>query len=362
MWGKLRWARLRYRVPMIQVEFLFADIEWLERQRFTHPHPWVQRKLEALYLKSQDLPHRTICQLCRICGNTLRSYLRDYQAGGRAQLVQVPFHRPLSALTLHQGELFDELTRRPAASVKEAAARIAQRTGLRRGLTQVRRFLHRLGLKYRKVAAIPAKADPAAQAAFKAQQLEPALTEARAGQRAVFFVDAAHFVLGPFLGWLWSLSRVFVRAPAGRQRFNVLGALNALTHELVTVTNETYITAQSVCELLGQLAQRAGRLPVTLVLDNARYQRCALVQQRAQALGIQLLYLPAYSPNLNLIERLWKFVKKRCLNSQYYANFESFKAGIVQCLSQVPLGYQEELDSLLTLQFQTFANAQPMAA
>jgi len=173
----------------------------------------------------------------------------------------------------------------------------------------------------------------------------------------VFFVDAAHFVLAPFLGMLWCFTRVFIRAPAGRQRFNVLGALNALTHELITVTNDTYITAESVCELLMALARLNLTVPITLVLDNARYQKCTLVQTLARALNIELLYLPAYSPNLNLIERLWKFVKKQCLYSTYYATFSDFKQAISDCLAQTHTTHQQELDSLLTLRFQTFDKA-----
>jgi hypothetical protein len=75
------------------------------------------------------------------------------------------------------------------------------------------------------------------------------LEEAKSGKRAVFFVDAAYFVLGAYLGFLWCFERLFVKSGSGRQRFNVLGALNAVTHELITVTNDTYINAQSVCEL-----------------------------------------------------------------------------------------------------------------
>ena len=64
-------------------------------------------------------------------------------------------------------------------------------------------------------------------------------------------------------------------------------------------------------------------LPITLVLDNARYQKCAVVQALAASLGIELLYLPSYSPNLNLIERLWRFVRKQSLDSTYYEEFEA---------------------------------------
>jgi hypothetical protein len=81
-----------------------------------------------------------------------------------------------------------------------------------------------------------------------------------------------------FLGWVWCFVRLYVRAASGRQRYNVLGALNAVTHELVTEINTTYITATSVCALLRTIASRGVSVPVTLVLDNARYQRCALVK------------------------------------------------------------------------------------
>jgi transposase len=188
--------------------------------------------------------------------------------------------------------------------------------------------------------------------------LEPRLAEAQAGKRAVFFVDAAHFVFGAFLGYLWCFARCWIKAPSGRQRFNVLGALNAITYEVITVTNLTYINSESVCQLLGKL--RALQGPITLVLDNARYQRCALVQSAADTLGIELLYLPAYSPNLNLIERLWKFVKKQCLYSKYYTDFSAFTSAIEDCLAHSHTTHKQTLSSLLTLNFQSFKKAQSL--
>lgn len=205
---------------------------------------------------------------------------------------------------------------------------------------------------------IPAKADPAVQAAYLDTELEPRLAEAQAGQRAVFFVDAAHFVLAPFLGFLWSVARLFIQAPCGRQRFNVLAALNAVTHELVTLTNDSYSTSLQVCELLNKLADLPLKVPITLFLDNAAYQRCALGRETAARLHIELGFLPAYSPHLNLIERLWKFVRKQCLYSHYYADFPSFKTAIAPCLAQTHTTHQAALDSLLTRRFQRFKNAQ----
>ena len=184
--------------------------------------------------------------------------------------------------------------------------------------------------------------------------LEPLLKEAEEGKRAVFFIDAAHFVLSPFLGYLWCFTRLFIKAPSGRQRFNVLGALNAITHELITITNETYINAQSVCDLLWKITHLNLATPITFILDNARYQRCTIVKTLAAQLQIELIFLPPYSPNLNLIERLWKFVKKQCLYSKYYSEFTKFKNAIMDCLLKTHSQHKQELASLLTPNFQTF--------
>ena len=169
-------------------------------------------------------------------------------------------------------------------------------------------------------------------------------------------------MLGSFLGWLWCATRLFVKAASGRQRYNVLGALNAVTHQLVRVTNDTYITAATVCELLHKLAALGLGTPITLILDNARYQRCQLVQSLAQTLKIELLFLPSYSPNLNLIERLWKFVKKTVLNSRHHASFAEFHSKIDQCLDHLTTTHQQAMATLMTPEFQSFENVSMMAA
>ena len=166
-----------------------------------------------------------------------------------------------------------------------------------------------------------------------------------------FFVDAAHFVMQPFLGFLWCFVRQFIRSPSGRKRFNVLGALHATSQQIVTVTNDTYINAYSVAKLLCKLAVDFRDLPITLVMDNARYQRCYFIMDLATALGIELLFLPPYSPNLNLIERFWKYVKKQCLYSEYYETFPDFKQAILDTITHP---CEQTLSSLLSLNFQTF--------
>lgn len=200
------------------------------------------------------------------------------------------------------------------------------------------------------------------QAAFLTEKLEPRLEEAKAGKRQVFFVDAAHCVFGTFLCCLWSFARLFVRAASGRQRFNVLGAIHAVTRELIAVTNTTVVNTETLCELLRQIAGRGLTGPVTLVLDNARYQRNKVVQALADALAIELLFLPGYSPNLNLIERLWRFIKREALYGRYHPTFAEFRAAIEETISELGGKHKDKVASLLTLNFQVFDDVSLLAA
>ena len=178
----------------------------------------------------------------------------------------------------------------------------------------------------------------------------------------MFFVDAAHMVYGTFLCCLWSFVRLYVRAASGRQRFNVLGALNAVTKELIAVSNTTVVNTETMCELLRKIAGAGLAAPVTLVLDNARYQHNQTVKDLALSLGIELLFLPGYSPNLNLIERLWRFIKREALYGRYHACFADFKAAIEEVIVQMPTKHNRRLASLLTLNFQVFDNVSLLAA
>ena len=202
----------------------------------------------------------------------------------------------------------------------------------------------------------------ATQAEFLETKLEPLLDAARAGQGQVFFVDAAPFVMGAFLCCVWCWVRLLIRGASGRQRYSVLGAWNAVTHELVSITTDATVSAETMCALLRKIAALGLQGPITLVLDNARYQHCALVMNLAARLNVHLEFLPSYSPNLNLIERLWKFIKKQVLYGRHYATFLDFRAAIDGCLAKIPTEHREKLQSLMTHNFQTFNPASFLAA
>jgi transposase len=171
-------------------------------------------------------------------------------------------------------------------------------------------------------------------------------------------VDAAHFVHGTYLCCLGSI----VRAASGRQRFNVLGASDAVARTLVTATNTTVVNTDTMCELLRAVAARNLRGPVTLVLDDARYQRNDAAKGRAKESGIELLFLPSYSPNLNMIERLWRFTKRTAICGKYHPTFADLRAAVQNVLDGVSTTHADSLTSLMTLNFQEFENVSLLAA
>lgn len=159
---------------------------------------------------------------------------------------------------------------------------------------------------------------------------------------------------GGFAGQLWTKVRYFVKTASGRSRYNVLGALNFATKKLVTITNETYITSEQVIMLIDKLLVDYANQPIKLVMDNAKYQRCKKVMEYALEHGVELIFLPTYSPNLNLIERLWKFVKSEVLNAAYLGSFNDFKNTIDDCLENLDKKHSKKMHSLLTPNFQLF--------
>lgn len=342
---------------MLKLEISITDHHTLITLHQNHIHNVIRQRAHVILLRAEGLSNQKISNLTGLAECTVIDYVHHYLLDGLAWVTTLNFRKPVSQLKPFDDQIKEYFATHAISTIAQACKEIKDLTGVALKETQMRAYLKTLDIQWRKVGSIPAKVDIEAQQKFHDEQLQPRLEEAKAGKRTVYFVDSAHFVMGAFLGFLWCVARVFVRTPSGRQRFNVLGALNAITKELEMVTNDAYITSIQVCELLRKLAAKASP-PITLVLDNARYQRCNLVIDLALELGIELLFLPPYSPNLNLIERLWKLTKKECLNSKYYNNFALFSGAILTFLTTMHSTHKSQLDSLLTLKFQLFTEEQ----
>jgi transposase len=152
---------------VIRLSFSEEDIKELDWQRYHHPHPRVQKKMEVLLLRARGLPTEDVAQCVGICLNTVRSYLRAYERGGIEALKQVRFRQPQSELQAYQSSLEAHFREHPPTSIAHATEMIEQLTGVKRSHVQIGIFLKKIGLKRLKTYAIPAKCDIEAQETFK---------------------------------------------------------------------------------------------------------------------------------------------------------------------------------------------------
>jgi transposase len=283
---------------------------------------------------------------------------------GLSSLYLNQYRKPESILEEHSELILLHLDEHPVQSINQAVAVIKALTGIERSPTQVRQFLLRHGYKWRKMGQIPGKANVGEQKTWLENTLEPHIEQAQKGLCHLFFCDAAHFVLSAFLCMVWCRVRLFLRTSAGRNRINVLGAVHAISRQVTTLINTSYINSQTIIDFMMQLKLQYLDLPIVLVMDNARYQHCKLVLEKAKSLNIKILFLPPYAPNLNIIERLWKFTKKKILYAKYYDTPAKFYKAITDFFVELNLKYQKELDTLLTLKFQLWEkhHAQNLAA
>ncbi len=175
---------------MITIKFTEDGIEELKQERFNHPSPKVQLKMEALYLKSKGLMHGQICDICDITRATLASYLKAYIAGGIEELKELNYEGRKNELLECAASIEEYFNKTPARSIKEARAKIEEITGIRRSLPQIWKFFKRIKFKYRKVHAVPGKAltseKQEEQDKFISDKLSPKVKEAERGERDFF--------------------------------------------------------------------------------------------------------------------------------------------------------------------------------
>lgn len=313
------------------------------------------RRIMAVLLRFVlGLSYAEIGAVLGIHPDTVGRYIRTYQTSGLSILLASHYRKNVSELDRFSEEILGDLDRTPAQSIKEVRDRIFSLTGVLRSPTRIRAFLIRHGLGFRKVGYVPGKADPEQQKQWLEDVLTPHYQEAKAGLRRLFFMDAAHFTLGAYLCKVWSKTRKFIRSGAGRNRINLLGAVDAITHEFFHIHNTDKINAVVIMDFLRNIRAQCGQLPISIVLDNARYQHCKAVKELAQALNIDLLFLPPYSPNLNLIERLWKFFKKQVLYATFFESPKVFHKAIIDFAQQINHKHQDKLKTLLNFKFQMF--------
>jgi len=341
-----------------------TDLAYVNYERFYYPEPRIQKRFHVLWLKGQGYLNVDIASIIGIHRNTVKNYLDIYRSQGIEGLRQFHYQVPVSELAGHKLSIEAYFRKYPPISVKHARHEISRITGIERSLNRTGVFLKRLGMKPLKTGHVPAKADPEKQKEFVENVLQPLVGQAEKGECHLLFLDGVHFVMSAFVAIVWCFERLFIKSASGRNRINLLGAVNARTKEIISVYNDTYIKAPTVVELLKMIRKRYRKKQLYVVLDNARYQHCNLVKEMAKELRIELVFLPSYSPNLNIIERLWKFIKSEVCAAKYYENKLDFENAILDFVEQLNTDKKMKtiLHAKLSCNFQLFTNAQNLAA
>ena len=270
----------------------------------------------------------------------INTLLRDNYTGGKPKLEK-----------WQQSELSKHLENQIYLTAKEVSAHVEEKYGVRYSPKGMAKMLHRMGFAYKKPKHVPGKANRQEQKEFieNYQKLKTNKSE----DDHIYFMDGVHPLHNsqPAYGWIKKGKEKPLLTNTGRQRININGAYD-IENQNVVISEDERINAQSTIKLLGKMlkAQPSGILYV--ILDNARYYRSRLVKEYLENNPrIKFIFLPPYSPNLNIIERLWKLLKKKTTYNQYYEKFSVFREKCMDFFENIEL-YKEELKSLMTDNFQ----------
>ena len=212
---------------------------------------------------------------------------------------------------------------------------VKEKFGIKYSMSGIRDLLHRLGYEYKKPKLVPGNPDIDAQEEFIKYYEDFMLNKPVDAE--IVFLDAVHPEHNTMAayGWIKRGEKRELKTNSGRRRLNLHGAINAETHEVTVIESET-IDKDSTVQLLEILEQKYFYASMLyIILDNARYHYSKEVKAWLQGKKIKLVFLPPYSPNLNLIERLWKFFKKKVLYNKYYKDVKEFRKACIAFFSKI---------------------------
>lgn len=287
-----------------------------------------------------------------ISQKTVTSYENSYQTKGLDSYLEDHYKAYSGKLReSEQGVLSEELNTNLYINTAQIGAFINERFGKRYTSQGLATLLHRLGFSYKKTKLVPCQADIAKQVAFVAE-----LEALRAGleeEEAIYFVDAVHpqHNTRSGYGWIQTGKEREIPSVSGRNRLNCNGAINALAPEEVIIRTDECINAQSTWALYEQLiAQNPDKKTIYVICDNAKYYKNKELQSKIANTPIKQVFLPPYSPNLNLIERLWKFMRKKVIDYHFYRTFGLFKEKILDFFEHIA-HHKQELQTLISWKF-----------
>lgn len=311
-------------------------------------------RIKAVLSLNRGMDYAELAAVLLLDEATLRRYVRQFQAKGIDGLLEYRYTGGQTRLTTAQEQELKVFLKTNTQRTATAVAKyIREKYGVVFSVIGVTKLLHRLGFSYKKPKVVPGKADPVSQAAFL-----KVYGEIKAGLEEndqVYFADSTHpeHNTKPSYGWILKgkANDKFVKTNTGRERLNLNGALS-LKGKTAVVLEEQTVNSTSAIRLFTKLAVKHPVGKIHLVLDNASYHHSKAVKAWFKKhRRFKLHFLPPYSPNLNLIERLWRFFHTKVTWNRYFATFDEFRKETLKFFKYLSR-YRSELDTLLTDNFQ----------
>lgn len=312
-------------------------------------------KIKVIIALSEGESHEDIARILLIDKSTQYRYKRMFLDHGIEKLIESKHDSNNYKLNKEQEEQLDNhLSKNPYNSSIEITEYIKETFNINFTPNGFVKTLHRLGYSFKKLKRLPAKADRKKQESFiqKYKKLRDTLNEHK---ETIYFIDGVHPThnVMPTYAWIKKGKDKFIKSNTGRKRININGAYSPLDNSVV-IREDDRINSESTINLFKQLEEKHKDLDkIHIICDNARYYYSKAVLSYVSKSKIKMHYLPSYSPNLNLIERLWKFFKKKVIYNKYYENFDLFKYTVMQFFEDIDL-YNKELKMLMTANFQLF--------
>lgn len=324
----------------------------LRRQQRRETERRYAERIKALLLWDEGWTFEEISHALLLDESTIRRYRKWYEQDGMERLLNDDWGGSECRLSEEQeGNLVEYLDEHLCQTTLEVVEYVFDKFGVEYSLRGMQHVLSRLGFVYKKTKHVPGKADVQKQEAFVKQYKK---LQAEKGEgNPIYFADGTHPLHNsqPSHAWILRGKEKQIRSNTGRERVNLNGAVNLETQKVV-VREDASINAQSTISLFKQLERLHPKAEtIYLICDNARYYRSQMVQEHLADSRIEIIFLPPYSPNLNPIERLWKFFKKKVLANQYYESFLEFRETCRMFFKNIS-HYRSELKSLLTDNFQ----------
>jgi len=283
-------------------------------------------RIKAIVLLAKGWSTTQVSEALLIDDETIRNYLKRYQSGGIKELLKDNYKGFLGKLSDDEICLLDNhLQNKTYLKVQDMAAYVKKEFKVEYTISGMTELLHRIGYVYKKPKVVPGKADAKAQKNFLRSYKR--IKEAKGKNDPIYFMDGTHPQHNTIAAYGWIKKGIDkeIKSNSGRQRLNINGAINIENLKMAVHYGET-INAQSTISLFKKIEDSNPKArKIYVICDNARYYRSKIVKKYLKKSKIKLKFLPAYSPNLNLIERLWKYFKKIVLYNRYYENFKEFE-------------------------------------